>query len=85
VIWEDRELLAHLARLNRVMVPFAIRIMEGTASADEHHDFARRLIAAGQWVQRRAERTPGAVVDGDVLANGPLALPIPSVEPSRES
>jgi hypothetical protein len=85
VIREDRELLPELARLNTAMVPFAMRIMEDTATAAEQHDFARRLIAAGQWLQRRAGRTPGAVVHGEVVASAPLGLPGLTVEPSRDS
>ncbi|MGH3897462.1 MAG: hypothetical protein ACRDTA_04250 [Pseudonocardiaceae bacterium] len=75
MIREDRELLAELARLNRAMVPFAMRIMEGTANADEQHDYALRLIAAGEWLQRRADAMHEAVVDGEVLITGPLILP----------
>lgn len=75
MIREDRELLAELARLNRAMVPFAMRIMEGTASTDEQHDYALRLIAAGEWLQRRVDAMHGAVVDGEVLITGPLTLP----------
>ena len=72
MIREDRELLAELSRLNTAMVPFAMRIMEGTASADEQHDYARRLIATGEWLQRRADDNGGTVIEGEVLANGPL-------------
>ena len=49
------------------------------------HDFARRLIAAGKRLQRRAKRTPGTIVDGEVLTNTPLVLPVHTVELSRES
>lgn len=75
VVREDRELLAELARLNRAMVPFAMRIMEDTATAAEQHDYARRLIAAGECLQRRADAMQGTVVDGEVLASTPLPLP----------
>jgi hypothetical protein len=80
VIREDRELLAELARLNSAMVPFAMRIMEGTASADEQHDYALRLIAAGERLQRRADETVGTIIEGEVLANGPLSLPTHTVQ-----
>lgn len=70
MIQEDRELLTELARLNRAMAPFAMRIMEGTASGDEQHDYALRLIAAGERLQRRANRMRGSVVDGEVLTTG---------------
>jgi hypothetical protein len=85
VIREDRELLTELARLNRAMAPFAMRIMEDTATADEQHDFARRLIAAGQWLQRRADPMRRTVVDGEVVASAPLRLPGLSIEPAWES
>lgn len=84
MIREDRELLAELSRLNTAMVPFAMRIMEGTASADEQHDYARRLIAAGEWLQRRADDNGGTVIEGEVLANGPLTLPAHTVAPDWE-
>ncbi|MGH3696551.1 MAG: hypothetical protein ACRDRX_21595 [Pseudonocardiaceae bacterium] len=85
MIREDRELLAELARLNRAMAPLAMSIMEGTASAAEQRSYALRLIAAGERLQRRADGTSGAVVDGEVLANGPLPLPLRIVEPYAES
>jgi hypothetical protein len=55
VIREDRELLAELARLNREMASFALRIMDGSASATEQQNYAQRLIAAGES-RRRAVR-----------------------------
>jgi hypothetical protein len=42
VIREDRELLTELARLNREMASFALRIMDGNASATEQQNYARR-------------------------------------------
>lgn len=85
MIREDRELLAELVRLNSAMVPFAMHIMEGTASADEQHDYALRLIGAGERLQRRADEMHGAVIDGEVLATGSLTLPSHTVEPSSGS
>lgn len=84
MIREDRELLAELARLNRAMAPLAMCIMEGTATAAEQLDYARRLVAAGERLQRRADATSGAVVDGEVLITGPLTLPLRNVEPYAE-
>lgn len=81
MIREDRELLAELARLNRTMVPLAMSIMEGTATADEQHTYARRLIAAGQRLQQRADAVTGAVVDGEVLATGPPTRPAHTIKP----
>jgi hypothetical protein len=81
VIREDRELLALLARLNTDMVSLAMRIMEHLASADEQAHYARRLIAAGERLQRRADEMAGALIEGEVLTNGSLALPGHTVEP----
>ncbi len=84
MIREDRELLAELAGLNTAMAPLALRIMDDSASAAEQEHYAQRLIAAGERLQRRAEGTSG-VIDGEVLANGPLALPaLTDAEPYRE-
>lgn len=74
VIREDRELLAELARLNSAMAALAMRMIEGSASAAEQHDYAQRLISAGQRMRKRADDT-GAVVEGEVLRNESLALP----------
>lgn len=84
MIREDRELLAELARLNTEMAPLAMRMMEDSATVTEQHDYAQRLIAAGMRLQRRANETAGVVVEGEVLGNGPLALPVYTVEPHRE-
>ncbi|MGH3870566.1 MAG: hypothetical protein ACRDSR_03460 [Pseudonocardiaceae bacterium] len=85
MIREDRELLADLARLNTAMVPFAMRIIEDTATAAEQHKYALWLIAAGERLQRRADGVRGAVVDGEVLIAGPLTFPPQTVEPCAES
>jgi hypothetical protein len=84
VIREDRELLAELARLNTAMTPLVLCIMDGTASAAQQHTYALRLIAAGERLQRRADRMGGAVVEGEVLASGPHTLPKHIVEPYAE-
>jgi hypothetical protein len=84
VIREDRELLTELARLNTAMAPLALRIMEGTASAAEQAHYAARLIIAGEWLQRRADDNSGTVIEGEVLANGPLTLPPHTVAPDWE-
>lgn len=75
MIREDRELLAELARLNREMTPLAMRLMDDSASTAEQAHYAQRLIAAGERLRRRAEETAGAVIEGEVLANGPVILP----------
>ena len=81
MIREDRELLAELARLNRDIAPLAMRIMEGSASAAEQQHYAQRLIAVGRRLQLRAEQAGGVVViDGEVVAEEPIALPAHTVE-----
>lgn len=77
MIREDRELLAELARLNSDMASLAMRVMEGSASAAEQQHYAQRLIVAGQCLQRRAEKT---VVEGEIEAEQPIALPENTVE-----
>jgi hypothetical protein len=81
VIREDRELLAELARLNREMTSLAMRIMEGSASTAEQQDYAQRLIAAGERLWRRADGMNAAVIEGEVLTNGPLAPLMHTAEP----
>lgn len=84
MIREDRELLAELARLNSDMTPLAMRIMDDSASAAEQQDYAQRLIIAGERLRRRVTATCGAVIDGEFCGNGPLTLPVLTVEPHRE-
>jgi hypothetical protein len=66
------------------MAPFAMRVLDGSASIAEQGHYAQRLIAAGKRLQRRANETTGTVIDGEVLANGPLTLPAYTVEPRLE-
>ena len=73
MIREDRELLAELARLNTDIPTLALRIMEGSASAREQTHYADRLIAAGEWLRRRAEAMGGTVIEGDMV-EGQVAL-----------
>jgi hypothetical protein len=80
VIREDRELLAELAQINTAMAPLAMRIMEGSASSAEQAHYAQRLIAAGERLRRRADEMTGTVIEGEVLASGPLTLPAHPVE-----
>jgi hypothetical protein len=84
VIREDRELLAELARLNSDMAPFAMRVMDGSATIAEQTHYAQRLITAGKRLQRRANETTGMVIEGEVLANGPLALSASTTETHQE-
>ena len=83
MIREDRELLAELARLNTDMPSLALRIMEGSASAQEQVHYAERLIAAGERLKQRAAAmgqtlvegmaVDGTVIEGDVV-EGQVAL-----------
>ena len=68
VIRADRELLAELARLNTDMASLALRVMEGSASDVEQRHYAKRLIAAGERLQLRADGMGGAVIEGEVVA-----------------
>lgn len=63
MIRADRELLAELARLNSDVVPLAMSMMENSATADEQHAFAERLIVMARQLQARAS---GVVIEGDV-------------------
>ncbi len=75
MIREDRELLAELARLNTTMTSLAMRIMDDSASPAEQHDYAQRLITAGQRLQKRADEPTRTTIDGEVLDSELLALP----------
>lgn len=77
---EDRELLAELARLNSDMASLAMRVIGGSASTAEQQHYAQRLIAAGRRLQRRAEENDQAVIEGEIVAEEPIALPAHTVE-----
>jgi len=81
VIREDRELLTELARLNTAMPSLAMCIMDGTASAAEQHNYAHRLIVAGERLKRRAAAMSGSIVGGEVVVDGSIALSAPTVQP----
>lgn len=65
MIREDRLLLTDLARLNTDVVPLAMRIMDESATAEEHYAFAERLAAMAQRLQDRGAHM-GFVIDGEV-------------------
>jgi hypothetical protein len=67
VIRDDRELLAELARVNSDVAPVAMRIMDDSATAEEQHMLAARLIDIGQRLRQRADHT-ARLVDGQVVA-----------------
>lgn len=85
MIREDRELLAELARLNTEMPSLGLRVMEGSASAAEQRHYAKRLIAAGERLQRRADGPAGTVIEGEVVTGSSIALPAHTVGPDRDS
>jgi hypothetical protein len=85
VIREDRELLAELARLNTAMASLALRIMDGSASVAEQHNYAQRLIAAGERLQQRANETDHPVIEGEVLTDVSIGLPGHTAERHRQS
>lgn len=59
-------LLADLGRLNTDVVPLAMRIMDESATADEHYAFAERLTAMARRLQTRAAHV-SLVIDGEVV------------------
>lgn len=70
MIREDRELLAELARVNSDVAPLAMRIMDGSVTAEEQRKLAKRLLELGQRLRERANRT-GRVVEGQVAGDVP--------------
>jgi hypothetical protein len=80
VIREDRELLAELALPERDIAFLGMFVMDGSVSAAEQQDCARRLIAARQRLQR-ASGMAKTVIEGAGVADGRIALPEHSVEP----
>ncbi|MGH3829667.1 MAG: hypothetical protein ACRDRS_04330 [Pseudonocardiaceae bacterium] len=65
-----------------MMAPLALRIMNGSASTSEQRNYAQRMIVAGERLRRRAERMSGAVIEGEILADGPRILPASSINTS---
>lgn len=72
MIREDRELLAELARVNSAVAPLAIRVMDDSATAEEQHEMANRLIDLGQRLSERAKHS-GRVIEGHVAAEAAQA------------
>ncbi len=69
MIREDRELLAELARLNTDVVPLAMRVMDGSVTAEEQCAFAERLINLASRFKVRVTPPWREVVEGEVVAN----------------
>lgn len=65
MIREDRLLLVELGRLNTDVVPLAMRIMDESATAEEHYAFAERLAAMARRLQARAAHV-SLVIGGEV-------------------
>jgi hypothetical protein len=84
VIREDRELLVELARVNSDVVPVAMRVMDDSATAEEQRTLGERLIAVGERLRCRADGVNRTVVDGEVVGDVSLALPVHTVEPNWE-
>ena len=77
MIRQDRELLAELARLNSDVTPFAMRVIDGSITAEEQHEFADRLVALGRWFHKRAAGS-ALVIEGEILtasSNGESTYP----------
>ncbi len=66
VLSGERLLLADLARLNTEVVPLAMRIMDDSATAEEHYVFADRLAAMARRLHARAAHVR-LVVNGEVV------------------
>jgi hypothetical protein len=62
-----------------------MRLMDDLATADEQRDYAQRLIATGERLWQRAGETVEAIIDGEVITNGPATLPKLTTEPYPES
>jgi hypothetical protein len=73
VIREDRLLLVDLGRLNTDVVPLAMRIMDESATAEEHDVFAERFAAMARRLQARAAHV-GLVIDGECARLALLCL-----------
>lgn len=69
VIREDRELLAELARLNSDVTSFAMRIIDGSSTPAEQHEFADRLVGLGRSFHERATGI-AHVIEEDILTTG---------------
>jgi hypothetical protein len=51
---DDRQLMSGLAQLNTALPAFALRVMDNTATAVEHHAVARRFITLAKAISDRA-------------------------------
>lgn len=66
MIRADRELLAEMARVNCDVTPLAMRIMDGSVTAEEQCAFAERLVTMAHRLRIRASDA-GSVVDGEIV------------------
>src|SRR5947209_20600793 len=67
------------------MASLALRVMDGSASVAEQHNYAQRLIAAGERLQQRANETNQPVIEGEVLTEVSIVLPAHTAERHRQS
>lgn len=51
---DDRQLLSGLAQINTALPAFALRVMDNTATAAEHHAVARWFIVLARAISDRA-------------------------------
>ncbi|MGH3796848.1 MAG: hypothetical protein ACRDSP_18385 [Pseudonocardiaceae bacterium] len=77
---DDRELLHELKRLGQALAPFALGVMENHLSRDEQLAFGTRLVNLAERIRDRAVTTP-ITIEGTVVPDAPVALPVHTVEP----
>jgi len=70
MIHADRELLAGLARMNSDVVPFAMKIMDNSATVEEQRTFANRLLELDTRLNHRARQSE-LVIDCDTVEEPP--------------
>ena len=56
-----------------------------SASVAEQLRYTQRLIAAGERLKHRAEGRTGTIIEGEVIADEPTALPAHTAELDWES
>lgn len=76
---DDRNLLGELKLLGQALGPFALSVMENSASQEEQLAFGTRLVDIAERIRERAVRTP-ITVEGTMVPEVPVALPDHTVE-----
>jgi hypothetical protein len=59
----DRQLLGGLASVDIDVVPLAMHVRDESATSEEQHESAERLIILGQRLHRRADETQRVVIE----------------------